>query len=117
MIGGPALAALLSSHLLAGAAQTVDDVVVIDRGGLAHEGPISQTVPGAALGALIRVPVVGAVVLLMLDLAVQPLVSGAWEREANLSPFGAAGVMTGGTRTTTKRWRSAPPPANVNSSM
>jgi ABC-2 type transport system ATP-binding protein len=32
---------LLSSHLLAEAAQTVDDVVVIDRGRLVHEGPIS----------------------------------------------------------------------------
>jgi ABC-2 type transport system ATP-binding protein len=31
---------LLSSHLLAEAAQTVDDVVVIDRGRLVHEGPI-----------------------------------------------------------------------------
>ncbi len=33
---------LLSSHLLAEAAQTVDDVVVIDRGRLVHEGPISE---------------------------------------------------------------------------
>ncbi|MBW8486333.1 ABC transporter ATP-binding protein [Actinomadura parmotrematis] len=31
---------LLSSHLLAEAARTVDDVVVIDRGRLVHEGPI-----------------------------------------------------------------------------
>ncbi|WP_067473571.1 ABC transporter ATP-binding protein [Actinomadura hibisca] len=31
---------LLSSHLLAEAAQTVDDVVVIDRGRLVHAGPI-----------------------------------------------------------------------------
>lgn len=31
---------LLSSHLLAEAAQTVDDVVVIDHGRLLHEGPI-----------------------------------------------------------------------------
>ncbi|MEV4005563.1 ATP-binding cassette domain-containing protein [Actinomadura sp. NPDC049753] len=33
---------LLSSHMLAEAAQTVDDVVVIDRGRLVHEGPISE---------------------------------------------------------------------------
>ncbi|MFC7564364.1 ATP-binding cassette domain-containing protein [Actinomadura namibiensis] len=33
---------LLSSHLLAEAAQTVDDVVVIDRGRLVHQGPISE---------------------------------------------------------------------------
>ncbi|WP_111832220.1 ABC transporter ATP-binding protein [Actinomadura madurae] len=31
---------LLSSHLLAEAAQTVDDVIVIDQGRLLHEGPI-----------------------------------------------------------------------------
>jgi ABC-2 type transport system ATP-binding protein len=33
---------LLASHLLSEAAQTVDDVVVIDRGRLVHEGPISE---------------------------------------------------------------------------
>ena len=62
---------------------------------------VLATVLGAALGALIRSPVVGAVVLLILALVVQPLVGGAYEREANLSPFGAAGVMTGGTHNTT----------------
>lgn len=62
---------------------------------------VLAAVLGAALGALIRSPVVGAVVLLILGLVVQPLVSGAWEREANLSPFGAAGIMTGGTHNTT----------------
>ncbi|MFD0689797.1 ABC transporter permease [Actinomadura fibrosa] len=62
---------------------------------------VLATVLGGALGALIRGPVVGAVVLLILDLVVQPLVSGVWEREANLSPFGAVGVMTGGTHDTT----------------
>ncbi|GAA2119488.1 hypothetical protein [Actinomadura napierensis] len=62
---------------------------------------VLATAMGAALGALIRGPVVGAVVLLIVDLVVLPLVSGAWEREANLTPFGAAGVMTGGTHDTT----------------
>jgi hypothetical protein len=62
---------------------------------------VLATVLGAALGALIRGPVVGAVVLLILDLVVQPLASGAWEREANLSPFGAAGILTRGTHHTT----------------
>ncbi|MFD0689796.1 ABC transporter ATP-binding protein [Actinomadura fibrosa] len=33
---------LLSSHLLAEASRTVDDVVVIDRGRLVHQGPISE---------------------------------------------------------------------------
>lgn len=62
---------------------------------------VLATVMGAALGALIRSPVVGAVVLLILNLVVLPLASGAWEREANLTPFGAAGVMTRGTHNTT----------------
>ncbi|WP_217711148.1 hypothetical protein [Actinomadura sp. NAK00032] len=62
---------------------------------------VLATLLGAAFGALIRSPVVGAVVLLILALVVQPLVGGAYEREANLSPFGAAGIMTGGTHNTT----------------
>jgi ABC-2 type transport system ATP-binding protein len=33
---------LLSSHVLSEAAQTVDDVVVIDRGRLVHQGPIGE---------------------------------------------------------------------------
>lgn len=33
---------LLSSHLLAEAAKTVDDVVVIDQGRLVHQGPIGE---------------------------------------------------------------------------
>ena len=33
---------LLSSHVLSEAAQTVDDVVVIDRGRLVHEGPLAE---------------------------------------------------------------------------
>ena len=33
---------LLSSHVLSEAAQTVDDVVVIDRGRLVHQGPIAE---------------------------------------------------------------------------
>ncbi|SNT42155.1 hypothetical protein SAMN05443665_102882 [Actinomadura meyerae] len=56
---------------------------------------------GAACGALIRSPVTGAATMLILALVVQPVVAGAWEREANLSPFGAANVMTGGTHNTT----------------
>ncbi|MBW8486334.1 hypothetical protein [Actinomadura parmotrematis] len=62
---------------------------------------VLATVLGAALGALIRSPVAGAVVLLLLDLVVLPLVSGAWEGAANLTPFGAASVLTGGTHDTT----------------
>jgi ABC-2 type transport system ATP-binding protein len=33
---------LLSSHVLSEAAQTVDDVVVIDRGRLVHQGPLAE---------------------------------------------------------------------------
>ena len=33
---------LLSSHVLSEAAQTVDDVVVVDRGRLVHQGPLAE---------------------------------------------------------------------------
>jgi ABC-2 type transport system ATP-binding protein len=33
---------LLSSHVLSEAAQTVDDVVVVDRGRVVHQGPLSD---------------------------------------------------------------------------
>jgi ABC-2 type transport system ATP-binding protein len=33
---------LLSSHLLGEAARTVDDVVVLDRGRLVHQGPLAD---------------------------------------------------------------------------
>jgi ABC-2 type transport system ATP-binding protein len=33
---------LLSSHVLSEAARTVDDVVVIDRGRLVHQGPLAE---------------------------------------------------------------------------
>lgn len=62
---------------------------------------VLATMMGAAFGALIRSPIVGAIVLLILNLVVLPLVSGAWESGANLTPFGAAGVMTRGTHNTT----------------
>ncbi|MFI1384302.1 ABC transporter ATP-binding protein [Embleya sp. NPDC020886] len=38
---------LLSSHMLGEAAQTVDDVVVIDKGRLVHTGPIGDLAQGA----------------------------------------------------------------------
>ncbi|GAB6897363.1 hypothetical protein [Kineosporia succinea] len=62
---------------------------------------VLATVLGAALGALIRNQVAGVVTALVLDFAVVPLVGGADEDLANLTPFGAASVLSGMTHHTT----------------
>jgi ABC-2 type transport system ATP-binding protein len=46
---------LVSSHVLAEVAQTVDDVVVIHRGRLVHQGPV-HTLTAAGAGVLVRTP-------------------------------------------------------------
>jgi ABC-2 type transport system ATP-binding protein len=46
---------LVSSHVLAEVAQTVDDVVVIHRGRLVEQGPV-QTLTAAGAGVLVRTP-------------------------------------------------------------
>jgi hypothetical protein len=68
---------------------------------------ILSAILGAALGALIRIPVLGVVVLLILNFAVLPLLSGISESGANLTPFGAAGVLTRMTHDTTLSVASA----------
>ncbi|MEV1011648.1 ATP-binding cassette domain-containing protein [Streptomyces sp. NPDC049881] len=45
---------LLSSHMLGEAARTVDDVVVIDRGRLVHEGPIRDLERPGGAAVLVR---------------------------------------------------------------
>ncbi|ABW14757.1 ABC-type multidrug transport system ATPase component-like protein [Parafrankia sp. EAN1pec] len=60
---------LLSSHMLTEAERTVDDVIVIHRGRVAHQGPIDAlvhsavlaTVLGVAIGALVRNQVLAVV--------------------------------------------------------
>jgi ABC-2 type transport system ATP-binding protein len=48
---------LLSSHVLSEAAQTVDDVVVIDKGRLVRQGPIEDLLRlGADDGVLVSTP-------------------------------------------------------------
>jgi ABC-2 type transport system ATP-binding protein len=46
---------LVSSHVLAEVAQTVDDVVVIHRGRLVEQGPV-RALTGASAGVLVRTP-------------------------------------------------------------
>ncbi len=46
---------LVSSHVLAEVAQTVDDVVVIHRGRLVQQGPV-QSLTAAGAGVLVRTP-------------------------------------------------------------
>ncbi|MFG1809514.1 ABC transporter permease [Streptomyces sp. NPDC049040] len=55
---------------------------------------VLSAILGAALGALIRSPVLGVVVLLIVNFAVVPLLSGVSESGADLTPFGAAGVLS-----------------------
>jgi ABC-2 type transport system permease protein len=64
-------------------------------------GALLSTMLGAALGALIRNQVAGVVAALILDFAVVPLLSGVDEKWANLTPFGAASVLSGMTHHTT----------------
>jgi ABC-2 type transport system permease protein len=56
---------------------------------------------GAAAGALVRNQIVGVVVLLVVNFAVIPLVAGAQEALTNLTPFGAASVLSRMTHDTT----------------
>ena len=62
---------------------------------------VLSAITGAAIGALIRNQIVGVVILLVLNFAVIPLIAGAQEGLANLTPFGASSVLSGMTHDTT----------------
>lgn len=62
---------------------------------------VLSAIMGAAIGAIIRSPVAGVVVLLIVNFAVVPLIAGAHESLANLTPFGAAGVLARMSHNTT----------------
>ena len=62
---------------------------------------VLSAIMGAAIGALIRNQIVGVVVLLVLNFAVIPLIAGAQEGLANLTPFGASSILSGMTHDTT----------------
>ncbi|MHB8329070.1 MAG: ABC transporter ATP-binding protein [Acidimicrobiales bacterium] len=47
---------LISSHLLAEAAQTVDDVIILAGGRLARQGPLQDLLEGAATSVRVRTP-------------------------------------------------------------
>ncbi|EHN73898.1 ABC transporter permease [Streptomyces coelicoflavus] len=88
---------LLSDH--PGPDLTSGDVGAVVAGNLVAF--VLSAILGAALGALIRSPVLGVVVLLVVNFAVVPLLSGVWEAGVNLTPFGAAGVLSRMTHHTT----------------
>ncbi|WP_432081580.1 ABC transporter permease [Streptomyces sp. WAC 04229] len=88
---------LLSDH--PGPGLTSGDVRAVVAGNLVAF--VLSAILGAALGALIRSPVLGVVVLLIVNFAVVPLLSGVWESGINLTPFGAAGVLSRMTHHTT----------------
>ncbi|MYV99995.1 ABC transporter permease [Streptomyces sp. SID3343] len=62
---------------------------------------VLSAIMGAAIGAMVRSPVVGVVVVLIVNFAVIPLISGVAESAANYTPFGAAGVLARSTHHTT----------------
>jgi hypothetical protein len=82
-----------------GADLTFGDVTAVVAGNLVAF--VLSAIIGAALGALIRSPVVGVVVLLIVNFAVIPLIGGVQEATANYTPFGAAGVLARMTHNTT----------------
>jgi ABC-2 type transport system permease protein len=56
---------------------------------------------GAAVGALVRNQVAGVVVVLLVSFVITPLISAVDESLANVTPFGAAGVLATMTHDTT----------------
>ncbi|MFB7650405.1 MULTISPECIES: ABC transporter permease [unclassified Streptomyces] len=88
---------LLSDH--PGPGLTAGDVLAVVAGNLVAF--VLSAILGAVLGALIRSPVLGVVVLLIVNFAVVPLLSGVWESGINLTPFGAAGILSRMTHHTT----------------
>jgi hypothetical protein len=82
-----------------GADLTFGDVTAVVAGNLVAF--VLSAIIGAALGALIRSPVVGVVVLLIVNFAVIPLIGGVQEATANYTPFGASGVLARMTHDTT----------------
>ncbi|MGP4112644.1 ABC transporter permease [Streptomyces sp. 4N509B] len=81
---------LLAGH--PGPDLTMGDVRAVAAGNLVAF--VLSAILGAALGALIRRPVLGVVVLLIVNFAVVPLLSGVSESAVNLTPFGAAGILS-----------------------
>ncbi|GAA2635218.1 hypothetical protein SMC26_08605 [Actinomadura fulvescens] len=68
---------------------------------------VLSAVMGAAIGALLRSPVLGVVLLLIVNFAVIPLVAGSHEALTNLTPFGAAAVLARMSHNTTLSVASA----------
>lgn len=77
----------------------VGDVVAVTSANLG--AGLLFVIMGVALGALVRNQVAGVVALLMLNFVLTPLLSKADEAAGNLTPFGAAQVLTGMTHDTT----------------
>ncbi|MFI6583265.1 ABC transporter permease [Embleya sp. NPDC050493] len=88
---------LLGDH--PGADLTPGQVTSVATGNLAAF--VLSAIMGAAVGAMVRSPVVGVVVVLLVNFAVLPLVAGVAESAANHTPLGAAGVLSRSTHHTT----------------
>ena len=90
---------LVSSHVLAEVAQTVDDVVIIHRGRLVLQAPIGEALARAAAGTRVRSPDPEALqrALAAHGVATNPLDDGAFAADAPAERVGelvaAAGVV------------------------
>jgi hypothetical protein len=82
-----------------GADLTAGEITSVAAGNLAAF--VLSAIMGAAIGAMVRSPVVGVVVVLIMNFAVLPLIAGVAETAANYTPFGAAGVLARSTHHTT----------------
>ena len=97
-----AVAVAVALPLLArmpGPALTAGQVGAVVAGNLV--AAVLSAVLGAAIGAMLRNQVVGVVLALVVNFAVVPLLAGADEGLANLTPFGASSVLSGMTHDTT----------------
>ncbi|WP_436774174.1 ABC transporter permease [Yinghuangia sp. YIM S09857] len=104
LIGGAAVAAsvAVAVPLLgddSGPDLTAGQITAVAVGNLAAF--VLSAIMGAAIGAMVRIPVLGVVVLLIVNFAVLPLIAGVAESAANLTPFGAADVLARSTHHTT----------------
>ncbi|MFI1583169.1 ABC transporter permease [Embleya sp. NPDC020630] len=87
---------LLADH--PGADLTPGQVTSVAAGNLVAF--VLSAIMGAAVGAMVRSPVVGVVVVLLVNFAVLPLVSGVAETAVTYTPFGAAEVLSRASRAT-----------------
>jgi ABC-2 type transport system ATP-binding protein len=77
---------VVSSHLLAEVSQTVDHVVIIDKGRLVADAPLAELTAGATETVVVQSPEVAALLQVLDGIGVDAELSGADEVTASASP-------------------------------